>query len=519
MKIAPIAGLPDAPPHAVEFALRAAIEAMLARNAADPAALALDDFYAGRDDAPVWVTEGGRLTPSAVALLDRLDHAGEDGLDPRAFQRPDAGFLAGDAEDPAEIAAAEILLSRAAVAYAQQAQAGRLRPRAVWALATLSPEVPEAAAVLQNLAAAQDVAAALESYNPPHPEFRRLKAALAAARAALPPPPANAVPDGPSLVPGARDPRVGVLRLRLAVAAAPDADPDLYDALLRDAVVAFQRSRGLAPDGVVGLRTIAALNGRDAPGNDRIAVILANMERWRWMPRDLGRVHVFVDIPGFRASVVRDGTVTYSTRVVVGAPPTPTPVFSDEIRFVVVNPYWNVPVSIASREMLPKIQANPDGYFASRNYEVVVDGRVVTPSSVAWTRENLARVRIRQRPGDDNALGNIKFMFPNEHAVYLHDTPSKALFAKPDRAFSHGCVRVDDPMAFAAALLADESAVSAGKIRKLIGGRERRLDLAAPVPVHLAYFTATVDEAGAVSFRRDIYGLDARIARALVTAP
>lgn len=500
------------PPVAPQLAdpLRSRLAFELAIAAADPkdaTAEALRGFYAAREFAPAWV-EGARPTEQARAGLARLARAGEDGLDASRY----AVTAPAGPDRTGAAATLELSISRSFALYAREASAGRTRPATVWALATLKPEAPEADDVLATLAQSRDIAAALDSYNPPHEGYRRLKRALAviaAEKAAADPEP---VPTGPALKLGMRDPRVEVIRRRLGVDIVT-ADPALYDADVRTAVMDFQKAQGLTDDGILGALTVRVLNG--GRKKDRTALVLANMERWRWMPRDLGRDHVFVDVPGYELAIVRDGLPRFRTRVVVGAPTTPTPLFSDEIEFIVVNPFWNVPVSIASKEMLPSIQANPEGYFARRNYEVVVDGRVVPPSSVAWNESTIRRVRIRQRPGDGNALGNLKFMFPNEHSVYLHDTPSKALFDKPVRAFSHGCVRVENPLAFADALLDGHSKWNGERLRKMIGGREARVDLTEPMPVHLAYFTAVATGDGTLALRGDPYGLDTRAIRAL----
>jgi len=509
-----------APVPPVAAAIAADIVAARAESPDDPVAAGLEAFYGERENAPAWI-EGATLSAAGAAALARIARADEDGLDPAAFPRPDLAFGRGGPEPAAAVARADLAISEAVVRFALAAQSGRIPPASVSRLITLKPERPDPVAVLRRIAAASDPAAALDGFNPPHEAFRRLKAALAKERAARAEAAAGPelVPNGPALSLGQRDDRVPALRRRLAVAAVEGAAATAYDAALAAAVAAFQAESGLKADGVLGARTLTALNGGQTPPTDRLAVILANMERWRWMPRDLGRFHVFVDIPAFTAEVVHDGSVDYRTRVVVGATRTPTPVFSDKIRFLVVNPYWNVPVSIASKEMLPAIRSNPDGYFERRNYEVVIDGRVVSPTSIPWDEKTIRRVRIRQRPGDDNALGNIKFMFPNEHSVYLHDTPSKAFFEKPARAFSHGCVRVQDPLKFAEALLAEDPSLNARRIQRMIGGREARLDLKSPVPVHLTYFTAVADAEGGLTLRQDVYGFDARTARALAAAP
>jgi murein L,D-transpeptidase YcbB/YkuD len=236
------------------------------------------------------------------------------------------------------------------------------------------------------------------------------------------------------------------------------------------------------------------------------------------MPRDLGRFYANVNIPQFEVILHRDGAIVHSTRVVVGKPANRTPIFGDEIEHVIVNPYWNVPSSITTKEMWPEIVSDP-GSLTRQNYEVFanVGGRFreVDPLMVDWFTVNPRQIQIRQRPGAGNALGNIKFMFPNSHDVYLHDTPSKSLFQRDYRAFSHGCIRVMNPMEFADALLAEEPDLTVAKIKKLIGGRETRLDMSRHVPVYLTYFTAWVDEDGKLQLRSDLYGHDAKVRKAL----
>jgi murein L,D-transpeptidase YcbB/YkuD len=245
---------------------------------------------------------------------------------------------------------------------------------------------------------------------------------------------------------------------------------------------------------------------------DLVPVVLVNMEKWRWMPRDLGRFHVRVSIPDYTVTVRKDGGIIHTTRVVVGKTTNKTPIFSDEIEHIVVNPAWNVPVSIATKEMLPAVRANPG---ALRGYQVfaLIKGRyrAVDPRRINWRKIDMRKIQIRQPPGERNALGKIKFMFPNPYSVYLHDTPSKSLFAHDRRAYSHGCVRVMDPMEFADALLSEEKDLNAAYLKKLFGGKERTVKLTRKVPVHLTYFTARVDEAGTLQTRDDVYGHDSRI--------
>jgi murein L,D-transpeptidase YcbB/YkuD len=279
-------------------------------------------------------------------------------------------------------------------------------------------------------------------------------------------------------------------------------------------VKAFQKEAGLNADGGVGPATIAALN---AAADDHINLIIANMERWRWMPEDLGQFYVRVNVPNYNLDVYKDGQVIWTTRVVVGQIDKQTPIFSDEMESVDVNPTWNVPSSIAIKEMLPQIQANP--YKALYGYDVYYNaaGRYekVDPTRIDWSRVDMNRVQIKQPPGEANALGAIKFLFPNAYDVYLHDTPSKSLFANDMRAYSHGCVRVQDPWGFADVLMSQEKGLSAAALKKLVGGPEQEVKLPTKIPVHITYFTAWVDGAGKLQVRNDIYGHDTTVEKGL----
>ncbi len=253
--------------------------------------------------------------------------------------------------------------------------------------------------------------------------------------------------------------------------------------------------------------TIAALNGGSATTREDI---VANMERWRWEPNDYGDFQVTVNIPEFRLWIMNKDEVHYTTRVVVGTPAHQTPVFNDEIEHIVVNPYWNVPASIAVNEIKPHLLANP-GYLAGQNMEMLYGGKVINAAAVDWTQTNINQFSIRQRPGPGNALGQVKFLFPNQHDVYLHDTPSKSLFARSFRAYSHGCVRVENPMDFADALLALEPEMTASTLEAAFGPKERWFNLKNKIPVHISYFTLRVDEDGSIRSYGDVYGLNQRL--------
>jgi L,D-transpeptidase YcbB len=329
--------------------------------------------------------------------------------------------------------------------------------------------------------------------------------------------PVARVPAGPAIRPGEKDVRVAVLRERLGVTGAVTADDgQTYDAALVQAVKSFQKSKGLNPTGIIGPQTVTAVNETAGGVDGKIADIVANMERWRWLPRDLGAEHVLVNVPDFTLVIERNGTVVHKAKVIVGRVQNQTPIFSETMTHIIVNPYWNVPVSIVQKEFLAKAQETQGASLERGNYEVEVGNKLVSPSTVDWSTVNAANVHIRQRPGDGNALGNIKFMFPNQHSVYIHDTSSRGLFQQTYRSLSHGCVRVNEPFSFADALLADEpTGINGAKLKSMIGGGEKYLWLKKPIPVHIAYFTTFVDDDGTLQTRPDLYGHNARVKQLL----
>jgi len=465
-------------------------------------------FYAERAFAPLWI-ERGRFSADARAVIARLGEAADDGLDPTAFAAPPANFGAVPNLTAEMIAATEIQMSVAVAAYVREAYAGRLDPRALDPNLDVARHLPDIAVALADIGGADDAAAALASYNPTHPAYQALRAALVDARDE-PAIERIVIPAGPTIRPGDVDTRVALLRTRLDVVTVGDT-PSVYDETLVDAVRTFQTQAGLIVDGIIGPNTLGALNG---PEVDPVAEIVANMEMYRWLPRDLGNYYVQVNIPEYLVRIFDEGEEVYETRVVVGQPANETPVFSDRMEYFVVNPYWNVPPSIVANELLPQLRADP-GYFVRGAFDVFYRGTLVDPYAVNWYAVTAGQVGIRQRPGPSNALGQIKFMFPNSHNVYLHDTPSKSLFQRDARAFSHGCVRVLNPMDFAEALLRHEEDVTRRSLEAMFGPTERQVSLNHPINVHLTYFTAVFDEAGNLLFKPDIYGHTARVRDAL----
>ncbi|MDT2021013.1 L,D-transpeptidase family protein [Methylocella sp. CPCC 101449] len=479
----------------IRQALAAAVEAEPARTTKAQTQRrereAVAAFYATRDNAPLW-SDGKALTKAGTALVARLDRAGEDGLVLGDFRSvPSIG-------NDEQAAITELALTNAAITYALQARGARIDPRTI-GLITAKPEIPDVATILAALADAGDsVGDRLAAFNPPQPGYRALREKLAELRREHPAIANQRIGPGPVLRVGMKDQRVPLLRARLGVDAESETDPMLYDVRVASAVADFNRANGLPAVNTLTARTIAKLSGGEPLRLE--AELLSNMERWRWMPRDMGETRIEVNIPDYRVNVMRGSELIHSARVVVGKPQTPTPVFSDRMQHLIVNPYWNVPTSIIQKEMMPAYAKDPS-YFQRRGYEV------------AKTRNG--QLVVRQPPGERNALGHIKFMFPNEHAVYLHDTPSRGLFANARRAYSHGCVRVDQPFRLAEVVLGKENGWSEQKVRSMVGGGERLVKLPETIPIHIEYFTAFVDDEGKVQLREDIYGYSRKVQTAL----
>lgn len=496
---------------AIKEGLRTAYEARRPGTRAYDNALGLYYFYGARHFEPIWLNEdpSGKVTLSDKAndVLAVYRKSYLSGLRPDDYLTPQIA-IDPSAATPADLARFETVFSATALKYAQDIYGGRVDPSSVSPMITIKPHRLDEAETLKKLIEARDPAAFLETLEPRQREYLGLKSALAKFYDGTVHETVS-IPDGPTLRPGRTDPRLPLLRMRLNVA--ESGAGNAYDPATVSAVEDFQASLGLVVDGIVGPATIAALNGGSATSK---ADIVANMERWRWMPSDMGDFYVQVNIPEFRLAVMDHGRVAFTTRVVTGKKTNQTPIFSDEIEHIVVNPYWNVPASIAEKEIAPALASNP-GYFARNNMELLYGGKIVDAAAVDWSSTSIDNFRIRQRPGAGNALGSVKFLFPNQHDVYLHDTPSKSLFARSFRAFSHGCVRVQNPWDFAAALLAHEHKITLASLESEIGNSERWNNLGTHVPVHLTYFTLRVDPDGTIRSYGDVYGHNARLIRLL----
>jgi murein L,D-transpeptidase YcbB/YkuD len=484
---------------------------------------AVRKFYEKRAFAPAWI-DGRRPTSQLDQLLEALQQAEGNGLDPAMYAAPaltahranaDGKRFSRDAFGKDDIDDVDVWSTWAFMAYASDISDGVTDPKAIKGTWGMRPAPVDPVKTLDTALASGDVAKTLESIAPRSPEYLALRKALDDYRDMAKNGGWPALPSNLKLKPGATHPAVPALRKRLAVThdfkGNADDTSTQYDEALVAAVKLFQLRHGLAEDGTVAGETLAAMN---VPIARRIEQIHLNMERWRWLPRDLGPNHARVNIPEYRLDVWEEDRIALTMRVVVGAQDNRTPIFADQMTHIVFSPFWNVPPSIASEETLPAVQRDP-GYLARNNLEVVgTSGRVLDPYSVDWS--NPSSYRFRQRPGTSNSLGLVKFMFPNQYDVYLHDTPADALFARPMRALSHGCVRVEQPTKLARYLLRDRSEWDEDRIDAAMNaGRENHVKLSKPIPVYLLYMTARAShEDGSVHFRHDIYGYDAQQGRA-----
>jgi len=527
------------PAELVAERIRTRIEAagvvMELRAAGEPvyASLVLPSFYERRLYRPAWSDERGP-TRLAGDLIDALRRADLEGLRSADYHlagietvlaavRADA--KRGPALAPDRWAELDLLLTDAFLVYGAHLLAGRVNPE------TLRPEwvsnrrTADIAVVLEAALASGNIAGTLASLDPPEVGYRRLREALAHYREVSATGGWAVIPDG-SLRLGERSSSVAALRERLRLeddlGPVETQDAELFDEPVEQAVKKFQGRHGLTADGVVSAPTRAELN---VPVQRRVEQLELNLERWRWLPKDLGRRHIIVNIAAFELEVVEDEAVVMSMRVVVGRPFDRTPVLSDTMRYLVLNPYWHVPSNIATTELLPKLKRDPS-YLARYKLRVFpssrLDAQEVDPATVDWPTITAANFPflLRQDPGPRNSLGRIKFMFLNKYHVYLHDTPARPLFEETQRDFSHGCIRIQHPIELAVYLLRDDPRWNRDAVLTALDDAEdRSVPLPEPMPIHLLYWTAWADGDGTIQFRRDIHDRDAPLFAALRAPP
>jgi murein L,D-transpeptidase YcbB/YkuD len=376
----------------------------------------------------------------------------------------------------------------------------------------IRPEKFDPSTLLESALRENRVGASIADLMPGNPQYQALRRMLAEHRAQAAKGGWPVVPRKTRLSRGQSGPAAAAIASRLAASgdftgAVPGPGAAVSAPDLEEAVKRFQRRHGLADDGIVTPAVVAEMN---VTIDERIRQIEMNLERWRWLPRDLGERHILVNIPEYRLEVWEGNQVPVSMRVVVGKPDTQTPIFSDEMTYVVFSPYWNVPPNIAQGETLPEIMKDP-GFLDRTNMEVLdKSGKPIDPSTIDVA--DPTSYRFRQRPGEQNSLGLVKFMFPNQFSVYLHDTPADSLFARASRSFSHGCVRVENPLALAEYVLRDHQGWTREKIEEAMHAEEERtVKLKKAIPVYLGYWTARVSGDGAMQFRKDVYGIDTRL--------
>ena len=482
------------------------------------------ELYARREMCPLWVGSEG---PGAKALTiaNALNASFDEGLNPDDYAMPAISRL-WQSKKPAELAQLDILLTQGLSAYLTDMAYGRTEPCLLdpQLFATTGENViNEPGQLILQASQAPDLDLFLQAQVPAHDAYRLLRTALARYRTLADQGGWPHIEPGPSIKPGMEDPRVPAVRNLLTIngdysgadSSSPWLDPELVAAVQR-----FQVRHNLNSDGVIGKKTLAAMN---VPVAERIEQILINMELWRWLPHKLDGKQLYVNIAGFYLQARHDELVEFATPVIVGKVYHKTPVFSDQIRYIEFNPYWNIPASIARNEIVGEVQKDPD-YLRKNNIRIFNgwgdNDFEVDPATIDWRSigGKIKRYRLRQDPGPDNALGRVKFALPNRYDVYLHDTPKHELFKQEDRAFSHGCIRVNRPVELAHYLLSgDDRAWTMERIQQILDqGKRTIILLKKPVPVHILYRTVAVDPAsGAVSFFKDVYGRDALLRQAL----
>jgi L,D-transpeptidase YcbB len=539
---------PDAPDADVSQLLRNRLEAAAATGRLTAAGapiysrLALPSFYLERGHALAWLDAGETATTAARELVAVLREAYRDGLEPSDYHLAEIDSLL--AADPAPDAMhhhrvdLDLLLTDAFVTYGSHLLQGRVDPERLNAEWLANRRGADLAAALRDALAGDGVRETLAGLRPARLEYRHLCGALARLREIEAQGGWQAIPAGPTLRVGDQGPRVALLRQRLRASVdyatvaevvngdadgGPVAVDDHFTEALASAVKHAQWRHGLTVDGIVGPETLAELN---VPLASRISQVRVNQERWRWLPQDLGRRHIRVNVAGFVTELWQDDQVVLELLSVVGTQYRQTPSFSGRLTYLVFSPMWHVPPGIAVRDQLPRIQRDPVGYLAGQRMTLleIATNQPVDPAEVDW--EALADhdfnrlYRLRQEPGPHNALGAVKFMFPNRYNVYIHDTPARDLFLRDKRDFSSGCIRIERPLELAESLLRDDPRWPRAAIEAAAQlGRETTVVLREPVPVHLLWWTAWADVEGRIHFRRDIYRRDGQVWAGLQEPP
>ncbi len=475
----------------------------------------LSGHYREQGVGPHWTSAHG-LTDAGRALYDELAEADLYGLDPTQFRLPDLPISTASV---AARAAAEVDLSVSAVRYAWHARGGRVDATQLSRWLDASPRTVYAGDVFRAIAAnGGDVVAGLRSFHPQHPQFERLRLAYLEERGDIARKPLPLLSPGERIDAGKRHPDVQIIRQRLGAEVSEDAD--LLDRTLMRKIRTYLDNAGYESKRYVDDGVREALNRAAPPARianrDKLEKFLVNLERWRTMPADMGKLYVWNNLPEFQTRVVKSGEVIHQERIIIGKPNTQTPVFSDEMNHVIFQPEWGVPESIKLRQILPHMRGGDYGVLARRGMQIRDGKRVINPARIKWSKVDIRNVPIIQGPGPGNPLGRLKFMFPNHHDVYMHDTNDKHLFNSTERTFSHGCIRVRNPERFAEVILGEVEGWSAEDVaRQLKVKSTARIELKTHLPVYNTYLTTWVNPDGTLVQFKDIYGHDKRYSDAL----
>ena len=483
----------------------------------------LREIYLSNQYQPVWTNINGPL-PRANVLRETLRNAWAEGLNPLTY-KVDLLDENWPSRLPAKLAQLDLLLTNALLTYSVDVRYGQFEPQEIDPFWHITRPAVDEMALLRSLIASEDIRTALQALPPSETGYQRLRAALAQYRQIDQGGGWSPLQKGPLLEFGTYHPEVTFLRQRLRsegdLELRPVRDEQLFDRPVKHAVERFQVRHGLRMDGIVGSATRSVMN---IPVGERIEKIKLNMERWRWLPRDIGQRYVMVNTAGFELMAVANGQPRFTMGVIIGTPDRQTPVLQGLLHTVVFNPYWTVPTTIAVEELVPKQIRNPD-FFKQRGIRVYRNNEELEPQDIDWKRVKINHMPyvLRQDPGPRNPLGRVKFLFSNRHQVYLHDTPQQGLFNQTKRAFSHGCVRVEEPLRLANFVLGDDAAWYEGvaweengenswdvdRIKAMMEAEETvEVEVAERMPIYLVYWTAWVAEDGGVFFRPDIYERD-----------
>jgi murein L,D-transpeptidase YcbB/YkuD len=489
-------------------------------------------FYEERRFAPVWMDSQGPR-PTAYALIRSIRTADQEGLLPSDYHLASLESLLDRIRLPSssvndvlvqEWADFDLLLTDAFLLYGAHLSAGRLNPEALHRDWVFPEHAIDIIAQLHDAVTETQLVESLNRLRPRHPGYNRLKDALRDLRRIASQGGWPQIRNGPTIRPGDHAAEVLVLRHRLTISGDLPGDPmpeepEKYDNDMVQAVVGFQNRHGLKTDGLVGRQTRDALN---VTVQERIRQIELNLERWRWLPRQLSNRYLVVNTAAFQLSLIKNDVTVCQMRVVVGQKARKTPVFSKPMTYMVLNPYWHIPRSIAVEDLLPRIMEEGPSYLSGKGIRVFGtgdrDGIEMDPDGIHWAiyNRNHFPFQLRQDPGPANALGRIKFMFPNKFSVYIHDTNHRALFDLERRDFSSGCIRVEDALGLADRLLRDDPEWTSERLETVLKtSRDRVLRLSDPIMVHLIYLTAWVDNEGVLQLREDIYDRDSVLDRAL----